>query len=130
MDETDENDQGMRHKEENPRAEGFGPKPSAHFVSYPARIEDLRRPYLHTEQNMYIIEKTVLLKKIDYENFITDLCVTRWFLEENAYLCSLDEDRVMHCLFVRRKGKNDGILVVSDANGYAAWAAYLPDLID
>ena len=53
---------------------------TAYFVSMPFRLEDLRRPHLNSARKPYAVEKTVELAKIDYENFITDLCVDRWFM--------------------------------------------------
>lgn len=100
---------------------------SAHFVSYPYRIEDLKRPYLVTQTKPYIIEKEVVLAKIDYENFITDLCVDREYIEENCSLMKIDDQGIWHCIFVRQKNKNDGILVMSDGTVFPKWCAYLFD---
>ena len=57
--------------------------PTAYFVLLPFRLEDLTCPHRVDKRNPYVIEKTIQLAKIDYENFITDLCVERWFIEEN-----------------------------------------------
>ena len=100
--------------------------PTAHFVSMSFRLEDLRRPHLVKHQKPYVIEKTVQLAKIDYENFITDLCVDRWFIEENAKLCRIDDDDVWHCIFVQQQGRTDGVLVMPEGQDFPKWAAYLP----
>ena len=103
--------------------------PTAFFVSMPFQIEDLKRPHLISQQKPYIIEKTIELEEIDYENFITDLCVDRWFIEDNAKLCRIDENGAWHCLFIYEQGKLDGILVMSDGQVFPKWAAYVPDEI-
>jgi hypothetical protein len=99
-------------------------QPTAHFVSYPYRIEDLRKPHLAAQEDPFVIEKTVELKKMDFENFISDLCVDRWFIEENTKLCHIDENGIRHCILIRQVGKTDGILVMSDGTVFAKYAAY------
>jgi len=98
---------------------------SAYFVKYPSRIEDLWHPHLCEDQSPYETVMIVTLKSIDYGNFITDLRVERQYLEDNAKLCSIDGDGVWHCILVRQRGSQDGILVIPDAGGYVIWAAYL-----
>ena len=104
-------------------------QPTAHFISYPYRIEDLRKPHLAAQEEPFVIEKTVELKKIDYENFIADLCVDRWFIEENAKLCFVDDEDVWHCILIRQIGKTDGVLVQSDGCVFAKYAAYYGGII-
>jgi hypothetical protein len=101
--------------------------PTAFFVSLPFRLENLHRPHLSTEHKPYVIEKTVKLEEIDYENFITDLCVDRWYIEESASLCRIDEDGVWHCLFIRQQSRMDGVLVMSEGRNFPKWAAYMPE---
>lgn len=100
--------------------------PSAFFVRLPFRQEDLRRPHLPGRRRLYVIEKKVELDEIDYENFVTDLCVDRWFIEENAARLYIDKDGVFHCLLVCRHGHKEGILIMSEGFDYPRWAAYLP----
>ncbi len=99
---------------------------TAYFVRMPFRIEDLRRPHLASSERPYVVEKTVLLSSIDYENFVTDLCVDRQFIEENAGLCFVDDDGVWHCILAKRKNRPDGVLVMSDGRDFPLWAAYIP----
>ena len=99
--------------------------PAAFFVEYPFRIEDLIRPHLSEWVKPYIVETEIRLGKIDYENFITDLCVDRWFIEKYTHLCSIDENGVWHCLLVSQKGKSEGVLVMSEGRVFPKWAAYL-----
>lgn len=99
--------------------------PTAFFVEYPFRIEDLIKPHLLEHQKPYIVEKEIRLSKIDYENLITDLCVDRWFIEKYSYLCKIDENGVWHCILARQRGKTDGILIMSDGRVFPKWAAYI-----
>jgi hypothetical protein len=102
-------------------------KPTAFFVFKPSRLDDLKRLHPIDARKPYIIENTVELARIDYENFITDLCVDRWFIEENASLCRVDDSGVWHCILVCQKGRSDGVLVMSDGYDYPRWAAYLAE---
>jgi hypothetical protein len=96
---------------------------TAFFVSMPFSMEDLKRPHLAERRKPYIVEKTVMLAKIDYENFVTDLCVDRWFIEENKNLCYVDDDDVWHCILVRRRRETEGVLVMPEGQNFPKWAA-------
>jgi hypothetical protein len=100
--------------------------PTAFFVEYPYKIEDLMRPHFSEWRKPYIVKKEIKLGKMDYENFTTDLCVDRWFIEKYTHLCQIDEEGVWRCILVRQKGKPDGILVMSEGRVFPKWAAYLP----
>ena len=100
----------------------------AYFVSYPRRIDDLRKPHLTDQEQQYEVAKTVTLPAIDFENFITDMAADRQFIEDNAALCSKDEP--MKCLLVKQRGKNGGVLVIPDMPDYKAYvklAAYITE---
>jgi hypothetical protein len=99
---------------------------TAFFVRHPFRIDDLKMPHLYEQRKPFRIEKIVELSKIDYENFIADLCVDRWFIEENKQLCCIDTDGVWRCLLVRQRGQPDGVLVMPDGMDYPKYAAYYP----
>lgn len=96
--------------------------PTAYFVKHPRRMEDLRKPHQIGDERPYMVAKEIMLARIDYENFITDMVVDRQFIEENADLCA--EGTPMKCLFVRQRGKKDGVLVVPKGMAYVGWAAY------
>lgn len=100
--------------------------PTAFFVENPQRIGDLVRPHFIDWRKPYVIEQTVSLNRVDYVNFITDLCVDRWFIEENTHLCHVDEQGIWHCTLVTQDGKAGGVLVMSDGEVFPKWAAYLP----
>ena len=101
-------------------------KPTAYFVRLPFRLEDLKRPHSLSDEKPYIVEKTIILAAIDYENFVTDLCVDRGFIENNTKLCRVDENGVWHCILVRQRSRADGVLVMSGGRDFSLWAAYIP----
>ncbi len=100
----------------------------AYFRKYPSRIENLQRLHLLTDRIPYTIVKVVVLLRIDYENFITDMTVERDFLEKSAPLCSARQDGVLPCVLVRQRNRKDGVLVLPDHEGFVIWAAYLADV--
>lgn len=99
--------------------------PTAYFVRNPFRIEDLKKPHPIESEKPYVIEKTIVLSAIDYQNFITDLCVDRWFIEANTHLTKVDKNGIWHCIFVKKIKRKDGILVMSEGKVYPNWAAYV-----
>ena len=99
---------------------------TAFFVRQPFRMEDLIRPHRLDQRQPFVIEKIIDLARIDFENLITDLCVDRWFIEENKWICRVDKDGVWHCLLVRQRGKTDGVLIMPDGTDYPKFAAYYP----
>ncbi len=99
---------------------------TAFFVRRPFAIEDFRKPHPHKEEKPYAVVKTIGLSKIDYENFIADLCVDRTFIEKNKGLCHVNEDGVWLCLLVKQRGQSDGVLVMPDGTDYPKYAAYYP----
>lgn len=97
---------------------------SAYFVKLPFTVEDLKKPHDTKDERRFRIIKTVVLAQIDYENFITDLCVDRQFIEDNAEAMH-SHDGEYQCIFVHQKGKTDGILVMSDGEVFPKYATYL-----
>ena len=97
---------------------------TAHFISYPHHIDDLQKVSIANQQKPFVIEKTIELRKYEYENFITDLCIDRCFIEENSSLCKIDNKGIWHCLYIKQVGKNDGVLVMSDGAVFPKYAAY------
>ena len=95
---------------------------SAYFVRFPCRIEDLQALHLVERERPFEIVKTVKLAKIDYENFITDMLADRQFIEDYGKRCKKGE--VWECLFVRRKGRSDGVLIMPEQDCFVGWAAY------
>jgi len=77
------------------------------------------------DRKPYIIKARIILKKIDYENFIADMTVSRQFIEDNLPLMYIGEDGVWRCILVQRRGRKGGVLVMSEGKEYPKWAAYL-----
>ena len=98
---------------------------TAYFVANARVGEELIRPHLLEQEKLYEIIRTVTLGKIDYENFITDMLVSRDYLEDPEGLCS--QGHTWHCVFVRQKRRADGFLVIPDMDGFIQWAAYLSE---
>lgn len=96
---------------------------SAYFVHYPRTVSDLRQPHLLSEEREYEILQTITLSAIDYENYITDMRVSRSFLEDVSGNCGAGQ--VMKCAFVKKRRSFFGILTVPDENARVLWAAYL-----
>jgi hypothetical protein len=92
-----------------------------HRCRHPRIIGDLMIPHLLEQERQYEIVKTVVLEKIDYENFITDKLADRQFIEDNAALCSRGE--IWKCLLIRQRGKTGSVLVMPASGCYVSWAA-------
>lgn len=95
---------------------------TAYFVKQPRTIEDLIVPHPIELERPFEVIKTMMLAKIDYENFITDMNVDRQFIEDDAELCGMG--KVWKCLLVRQRGREDGVLVMPEDGCYVGWAAY------
>lgn len=98
---------------------------TALFLSAISTIDDLINPRKTKERKPYVIEETITLKSIDYQNFITDLYADRDFFDGKESLCRIDSDGVWHCLLVQQKGKKDGILVMCEEDEDVKKMAYL-----
>lgn len=94
---------------------------SAYFVYRPRTSAELTVPHLLSDEREYETAKEVVLPRIDYENFITDMLVARDFLEDDAPLCSWRP--AIKCLLIRRQSGTEGILTVPDKSGFVLWAA-------
>ena len=94
----------------------------AYFVERPRRIDNLMVPHLIETERPYRIVTSVQLSAIDYENFITDMLADRQFIEDHGKRCKRGE--VWECLFVRRRGQTDGVLIMPERDCFVGWAAY------
>ena len=94
----------------------------AYFVEHPRRIDDLILPHSFEKERPFRVVAEVQLTAIDYENFVTDMLADRQFIEDHGQPCKRSD--VWECLFVRRKGKADGVLVIPQDGCYVGWAAY------
>ena len=97
-------------------------KEKAYFVERPRRMEDLRSDNPDGTWREYRIVKTVCLRKIDFENFITDLLADRQFIEDNAALCVEDGD----CILVTNRAHKNELLVMPLEDCFVRCAALYP----
>ncbi len=75
-----------------------------------------------------VIEKTIHLYGNEFDMFTRRLNADQNFLRDNAEKMYTDEIGKKHCLLVTGEGRRDGILVNSEGNSYARYAALLPDV--
>ena len=98
---------------------------SAFFVPFPRVLSDLKQPHLLEAEQPYEIVQTIILGKMDYDNFCTDMKVDRQFIEDYSELCGTGP--IWKCLFVHQRDKSDGILVVPTDGCYVKFAAYITE---
>lgn len=115
---------GHAKEEAGNRVKMTGIQGTAFFVKQPSRMEELRVPHRFERRKPFAVVKTIKLSKMDYENFVTDLCADRPFIEEHKKLCGIGPDGVWRCLLVQRRGKSDGVLVMPDGKNYPKYAAF------
>jgi len=101
---------------------------TAVFVKAPQKIDDLLSAYTGEQCQRFIIEKTIILPKIDFVNFAEDLCMDRWFIEENRFLCRIDDNGVWHCIHAKTEKLSTGILIMSRNAAHPEYAAYCPSV--
>ncbi len=94
----------------------------AYFVRHPRQIEDLMKPHRIEQEQPYEIVKEIILLRIDYENFTTDMRADRQFIEDHASLCA--DGAVKKCLFIRMRNHHEGILIIPEKGCYVKCAAY------
>lgn len=101
---------------------------TAYFVRKPRTIYDLRQPHLSEQEHKFEIVAETTLSAIGYENFSLDMLADRQFIEDNAPRTATGAS--MKCIFVHKRGKQDGILVVADYPrnpAFVSYAAYLAE---
>ena len=101
---------------------------TAYFVRQPRRADELIVLHAVDWEIPYEIVQEIILKGIDYENFITDMTVDRQFIENYASLCDNTSDhdgQIKKCLFVHGRDPRSGILVIPEAKCYVGWAAFI-----
>ncbi len=96
--------------------------PYANFIKNPSTINDLLHICLTKQLKKYSISKSIEIPQIDYDNFITDLCVDREYIEKNKSLCYI-KNLTYHCLYIHPTNSNVGILVMCDNKNYPKFAA-------
>ena len=76
-------------------------------------------------QDEFIIEKTVMVTKKQFDKFLDDLLADNKYIDENKELMYIDSNEVWHCIFITTKDSDFGILVQSEGYGWARYSAYL-----
>lgn len=94
-------------------------KEKAFFVFHPRRVDDLLPKYENGKWREVQIVGTVMLSKLDFENFATDLLADRQFIEDNAILCQRPND----CLLVTTRAHTDELLIIPWKGCYVRFAA-------
>ena len=95
----------------------------AFFVRWPRMLSEIRRVHGVECLRAFVIEKTIVLQKIDYINFISDMTVERKYLQKYRPLCRIDARNVWHCLLVRCAGRRTGLLIMPSRGGFPYCAA-------
>ena len=98
---------------------------SAYFVDFPRVLPDLIQPHPIETERTYEIVATVTLGKMDYDNFCTNMVADRQLIEDYSDLCGTGA--IWKCIFVRQRGKKDGVLVVPTDGCYVKYAAYVSE---
>ena len=83
------------------------------------------KPHKETQRNSFVVEKSVRLSRIEFENFITDMLIEREFIAKNAFLMFIDSNNTWHCIKICCVDINFSLLIMSDKQDYPLWAAYL-----
>ncbi len=78
--------------------------------------------HLTDAERPYRVVAEVVLSAMDYENFVTDMMVDRQFIEDFGQACRRGD--IWDCLFVHRRGRADGVLVIPEDGCFVGWAAY------
>jgi hypothetical protein len=76
-------------------------------------------------QDEFIIEKSVIVTKKQFELFLNDLLADFKVIDENKELMYTDSNGVWHCIFITANESDFGILVQSEGYGWARYSAYL-----
>ena len=96
---------------------------TALFVRWPRVLQEIPKMNSVERLRSFVIEKTVILQKIDYVNFVTDMTVERVFLRKYSALCRIDDRDVWHCLLIRRADRHTGLLIMPSRGGFPVCAA-------
>jgi hypothetical protein len=96
----------------------------AWFTRKAVDIDELkRRTGEEREKVPFVVEKVIELTEKEYDAFADDLLEERDFIKDNIKLMYFDHDRVWHCILVKAKDKQEGILVEAEGYDYARYSA-------
>jgi len=99
----------------------------AHFVRKASTIDDLKG-YEMESGSQFVIEEVVELEVDEFKAFSKNLLDDHDFIAKRVDKMFLDADNVWHCLLVKAKDADEGILIESEGYDYARYASYYPGL--
>lgn len=80
-------------------------------------------------QDEFVIEKTVIISKELFNLFISDPLNDYDFIKENIDLMYIDNNNLLHCIFVTSDSHDFGLLIESEGYSYARYSAYIPKIL-
>lgn len=95
----------------------------ASFTRLPRWSAEIKWLDLAENLRPFTIERTIILQRDHFINFLTDMTVERQFLKRNHHHCRIDDEEVWHCLLVTSQGYKEGILVMADEKGFPVCVA-------
>lgn len=101
----------------------------ANFVRKAFNIEYLKEAAKKPSISQYTIEAEVELSDGEYNYFADNLLDDFDFISKNKEKMYVDINNVWHCILVKAKGAEDGILVESEGHYYARYAAYANSIL-
>ena len=71
----------------------------------------------------YKIEKVIELDTPEYEKFTEDLLEYYDFITENKNLMYVDKSKIWHCILVKERNADEGVLVEAEGYDYPRYTA-------
>lgn len=99
----------------------------AHFVRKASTIDDLKG-YEMERGSKFVIEEVVELESDEFNAFSKNLLDDHDFIAKRVDKMFIDADNVWHCLLVKAKNADEGILIESENYEYARYASYYPGI--
>lgn len=81
-------------------------------------------------KNGVVIEKVIELKKRDYGFFIRNIQQDAGFINDNSDVQFVDSQMNIHCLFVKQKASEQGLLICKDSETNDFYSGFVPNLDD
>lgn len=95
------------------------------FVRKAVNIDELKEAAKRPGISQYSIIDTIELSHEEYNHFIENLLDEFDFISDYKDKMYSDANCVWHCILVKAKDEEDGILVESEGYDYARYSAYL-----
>ena len=98
------------------------------FTRKAADIDELKhRNGLDRDKKYFVVEKVIELDEKEFDEFADDLLEDREFIKENIDLMYVDQNGIWHCILIKVKGRDYGILVEAEGYGYGRYCSYIPE---